>query len=130
MGSAPVRSAASLIGLSLALVACGGAAGPGLSPLRAAVAGLCEAREAAARGEIEGAETIFWDRSHDELHRLAAQAQERDRAAAARVLQAKQLVESALASGSEGEELEELLQELVRAATDAAASLEEEVREC
>ena len=39
---------------------------------------------------------MFFDRSHQPLHELAAAAQERDRAATARLLEAKERVESGL----------------------------------
>lgn len=58
--------------------------------------GLCQAGKAANRGDVAGARAAFFDRSHQPLHELAAVAQERDRAAAARLLEGKERVESGL----------------------------------
>lgn len=59
-----------------------------------AYGGLCSARLAAASGDVSGARRIFFDRSHQPLHELAAQAADRDRAAAARLLEAKEAAEA------------------------------------
>jgi hypothetical protein len=68
------------------------AAAPGDAALRAAVAGLCEAAEA-AKASVPRARAIFYDRSHDQLHELARRAQDRDRAVTAGLLEAKESVE-------------------------------------
>ncbi|HEX2064101.1 MAG TPA: hypothetical protein VHE80_06740, partial [Acidimicrobiales bacterium] len=65
-----------------------------------AYAGLCTARSAARSGEVASAGNAFSDRAHQPLHELAARAAERDRAAAGRLLEAKQAVEGDLAQGS------------------------------
>ena len=62
--------------------------------------GVCQAAEAADHGDATRARSVFFDRSHQPLHELAAAAQERDRAATARLLEAKQRVESGLEKGS------------------------------
>ena len=62
--------------------------------------GLCQAGEAASDGDAAQARAAFFDRSHQPLHELAAVAQEGDRAAAARLLEAKQRVESGLEKAS------------------------------
>ena len=62
--------------------------------------GLCQAAEAARTGDTRRARAVFFDRSHQPLHELAAAAQERDRAATARLLEAKERVESGLERGS------------------------------
>lgn len=58
--------------------------------------GVCQAAEAARTGDARRARALFFDRSHQPLHELAAAAQERDRAATARLLEAKERVESGL----------------------------------
>ena len=62
--------------------------------------GVCRAGEAARQGDPVGARAAFFDRSHQPLHELAAVTQERDRAAAARLLEAKERVESGLEKAS------------------------------
>ena len=57
--------------------------------------GLCQAR-AQAR-QPEAAREIFFDRVHQPLHQLAAEAADADRAVAAKLLEAKQAVERDLA---------------------------------
>jgi hypothetical protein len=64
--------------------------------------GLRRAEERARAGDAAGARREFLDNAHDPLHRLAAEAAERDRAAAARLLEAKQGVERSLDQGSPG----------------------------
>ncbi len=65
-----------------------------------AYAGLCTARSAARSGDVVEARRAFLDRSHQPLHELAAQATERDRAVAARLLEAKEAVEASLGRSS------------------------------
>lgn len=62
---------------------------------------LCAALTAAAGGDLGTARASFQDRVHGPLHDLAAAATETDRAAAARLLEAKQRVEAALASNGD-----------------------------
>jgi len=64
------------------------------------VAGLCAAAEQARDGELESAETTFFDQAHDALHELADEVAGDDRAAAAELLRAKEAVESDFASAS------------------------------
>jgi hypothetical protein len=77
---------------------------------REAVLGLC-----ASVGSLDddpvGAEEAFTDRSHDELHVIAAALQEVDREAAADLLEAKQRVEAGFAGpdGPSAEEMESLI---------------------
>ena len=58
--------------------------------------GLCTAAARARGGDPPGARMLFLERSHQPLHQLAAAAQEKDRAVAARLLEAKAKVEAAL----------------------------------
>ena len=55
---------------------------------------LCEAAASVRRGDPAGARSIFFGRTHDRLHQLAADTGERSRAAAARLLEAKAKVEA------------------------------------
>ncbi len=61
---------------------------------------LCAARSAAARGETAEARRLFVAHAHERLHELAATAGDTDRAAAARLLEAKEAVERDFATGS------------------------------
>ena len=69
----------------------------GVGPLHA---GLCAVRHAAAVGDVADARRIFANRAHHALHELAATTGEHDRAGAARLLEAKEAVESGLAQAS------------------------------
>lgn len=62
--------------------------------------GVCQAADAARQGDPAGARAAFFDRAHQTLHELAAAAQERDRATAARLLEAKERVETGLERSS------------------------------
>jgi hypothetical protein len=94
--------------LSWSLVACGGndASQPTPSPLpsgslgvvtsgaaAAAVQGLCGVRDAP---DAAVAKAAFYDRTHQELHVIAAAVEERDRQAAGSLLEAMQRVEAEL----------------------------------
>jgi hypothetical protein len=76
---------------------------PGSRGPQAAVQGLCEAETLASGGLVGEARRVFQDQSHAYLHELAAQLQERDRALAAQLLEAKQRVESGLQGGANPE---------------------------
>jgi hypothetical protein len=68
------------------------AVAPADQPLVDAVSALCDARRE-ADGAVPAARGIFYDRSHDAMHELARRAQATDRAATARLLEAKNKVE-------------------------------------
>lgn len=59
----------------------------------AAVLGLCDVRDAP---NPSAADSAFFDHTHDELHVIAAATEERDRQAAASLLEAMQRVEAEL----------------------------------
>lgn len=61
--------------------------------------GLCQARAQASQPEV--AREIFFDRVHQPLHELAAEAADADRAAAAKLHEAKHAVERDLADDPE-----------------------------
>jgi cytosine/adenosine deaminase-related metal-dependent hydrolase len=90
--------AATLVALAVVLGAGCGGQGPGsvtadrAAVLREAAAALCTAKRQAA-GDPAAARRSFYDRAHDRLHELARLAERTDRAAAARLLEAKQRVE-------------------------------------
>lgn len=76
---------------------------------REVVLGLCAALEDVGADPAR-AERAFVDRAHGGLHALAAAAEGADRAAAARLLEAKRRVEAGFEDGGPGlAELEELL---------------------
>ena len=60
------------------------------------VAGLCAAAAAARSGDHQGARSLFFDRAHQPIHQLAAAASVVDRAASAKLLESKQVVEDEL----------------------------------
>lgn len=62
-----------------------------------AIAGLCEI-SAEHTDDLNAASEVFFDRSHEELHVIAAAAEVTDRSAAGAVLESKQIVEADLAS--------------------------------
>ncbi|MGH8870451.1 MAG: hypothetical protein ACRDWS_00520 [Acidimicrobiia bacterium] len=64
------------------------------NPYRLAASGLCEASTKAETGDASGAGEVFYDIVHQPLHDLAAETSEVDRAVAARLLEAKEAVES------------------------------------
>jgi hypothetical protein len=84
---------------------------------RLAASGLCEATAKAEMGDTAGGEEVFFDVVHQPLHDLADATAEVDRAAAARLLEAKQAVEAGLDAGQP--DMGEAFQALV-VATDAA----------
>ena len=95
-----------------------------VSDLTDAVAGLCDARAAAAEGNEEDAETIFINRIHQPLHVIAAAVEDEDREQAARLLEAKQAVETLLFEEKlDAEALVTALDELNAATTVALATL-------
>lgn len=55
---------------------------------------LCDASRSAASRDFAGAKIAFSDRAHDPLHTVARALEDVDRAAAARLLEAKQRVEA------------------------------------
>lgn len=59
---------------------------------------LCEVEAKAGAGDTEAARTRFLDDAHQDLHELAEETGQSDRAAAARLLEAKQAVEQGLAT--------------------------------
>lgn len=89
--------------------------------LAAVVEGVCVARDEALDSPEEAA-SVFIDRSHDGLHRLADDVASVDRRIAAAVLEAKQRVELAADAGR-GEALQDSLQELATASGDALRAL-------
>lgn len=94
------------------------------------VTGLCEAASLAASRPAE-AERIFQNEVHVPLHDLAAEVGEADRAAAARLLEAKGSVESALGAGSiEGDALEEELAGLLDATIAGLKTIDVEAPTC
>jgi hypothetical protein len=85
---------------ALAFVAACDGDGGDSSRWSATVAGLCTAADQARSGDTTDARRIFFDESHDTVHRLADRASERDRGAAALLLEAKEEVEAGLDDAS------------------------------
>lgn len=82
-----------------------------------AYTGLCQSHESAFAGEIDDAGRLFYDTAHEPLHELSARVAKRDRTAAARVLEAKAKVESALER--EDQDVARPLAELLRVSREA-----------
>jgi hypothetical protein len=80
----------------IALIFLAGCGSGSDEPYLAAGSGLCDAAMKVETGDAAGAETVFYDTVHQPLHDLAAEVSEVDRAAAARLLEAKEAVESDL----------------------------------
>ena len=94
------------------------------------VTGLCEAGRLAPSRPEEAA-ALFQDQAHVDLHDLAAEVEESDRAAAAALLEAKQAVEADIeADQPDGERLEQDLDELLDAAVAGLRELDVEAPTC
>lgn len=90
------------------------------------VEGLCEAREQLQGERPEDALSSFYDRSHVALHEIAARLSDEDKAAAARLLEAKQSVES----GNTNVVVLRALDELIIATIQGLAELDQQVQGC
>ena len=98
----------SLFVLMVALGACSSGASPAGTtepieraealPLQIAFQGLCDAQVRAEAGDTWGASDFFQDRAHGYLHEFASRISVSDREGAARLLEAKQVVEALLAT--------------------------------
>lgn len=132
------RTLLALLALVL-LGACGGseeertiAAGTEQVPvttLQEAATALCTARDQ-AKADVKRANTTFYDRSHDALHTLARALDSVDRAAAARLLEDKERVETDFRRNASGSELAAGLDALARSTRSGLAALSVEVPPC
>ena len=82
------------------------------------MAGVCETLEVSSNGGE--ARRPFYDQAHDDLHTLAADVTELDRPVAARLLRAKERVESALSAEVPEEQVTAMIQTLVESTQEAA----------
>lgn len=105
---------------------------PRLPPARVAIAldGICAAVDLSMRNRVRGAATVFENEAHDQLHVIAAKVEKKDRAAAARLLETKELVEAAFRERERAPRVTRLLERLQRAAATAARILDEEFAAC
>ena len=102
-----------------------------VSDLTDAAAGICDARRAAATGNVEDAETIFANRSHQPLHVIGAAVEDENREQTARLLEAKQAVETLLFEEQvDAQALVAALDELHTATIDALTTLQIETVTC
>lgn len=136
------RFISTLLAFALLVAACGsegegnddpsplpsGALGP-VTPEAAdeAVRGLCDLRTATDRAE---AEATFLDRSHETLHVIAAATEERDRNAAADLLEAKQRVEADLAGADLPSDFAADVGALIEATRAALEAIEPDAPAC
>lgn len=115
-------SALALVVITAALTAgCGDdsrSTTPPSTPDAGVIAALCAASDMARADDSDGARTIFFDRAHDVLHQLATDVGDDDRGAQARLLEAKQRVETSLSATSTPELVADL-DSLAQAAEDA-----------
>jgi hypothetical protein len=79
---------------------------------------LCSARALAGKGDVPAATARFQD-VHSDLHALASSLSDSDRAAAGRVLRAKQEVEADLAASAPSSDLAADLDTLARVVAEA-----------
>ena len=104
-----VRSVVALVvGPFLGLVACADG-GREPSTYAGAHAGLCSAASTTRTGSALDARATFFNRSHGDLHLLAAELAEKDRAMAARLLTQKQAVEAGPWVDADARQAERLL---------------------
>ncbi len=96
--------------------------GRGEGAYEAAFAGLCAAR-ASAGTDVNSARSTFYDRSHDPLHSIASDLGPVDRALAARLLEAKEAVESDLRADRPPPSLGPDLDRLVQVTAEALVRL-------
>lgn len=82
------------------------------------IGGLCE-MSVEIGDDVVSARTVFYDRVHERLHAIAAEAQEVDAVAAGSLLEAKQLVEADLEESAPPAAYEEHLESLLVVAQDA-----------
>lgn len=136
---AAARATASAATMAVLLSACGSgvvASSPPVGATRlvepataeATVLGLCQVRQQVQVDPVT-AEVTFFDRSHEGLHLIAGAAELVDRDAAARLLQAKQRVESGLMAGG-APSLPSDVDALLEATRDALAALGLEAPAC
>lgn len=122
-----LSSAAAVVILALSTVGCGGSPGPD-DPYASAASGLCDASARAEMGELDMARQAFYDTAHQPLHDLAAEVAEVDRGLAARLLEAKESVESGLES--DGSDLAASFHTLVVAADEALRATDHNPMPC
>jgi hypothetical protein len=97
--------------------------------LREAASALCSARDE-ARGDVKRANATFYDRSHDALHTIARALKPVDRAAAARLLEDKERVETSLRTNAPGPEVAAQLDRLAEVTRIGLAALSVPVPPC
>lgn len=113
------------------VAACGVAADGAPSSPGRIVEALCEARDLARTGDVDGARDVFDDRAHEGLHGWAATLAAADaRSAAARLLEDKQRVEAGFADGVPAEVAARRLDRLIDAAAAAGTATGEETGSC
>lgn len=112
LGAAVVVIAVSWIGVAFM-----GGGGADRSPETDALTGVCETLSvASAGGDVR---RPFYDDAHDGLHALAADVTDLDRSVAARLLRAKERVESALDERFPQEQITAMVQNLAEATQEA-----------
>jgi len=126
--------------LMLAVSACGGSGGASptarsttstavAASLVSAVDGLCLARSQ-VDADPTAVRATFYDRSHDPLHTIARQLEAVDRTVAARLLEAKETVETDVSSQPIAASSAADLDHLIDVATQGLARLSVPVRSC
>jgi hypothetical protein len=127
------------IAVLVAVVATGGAgcgsaedegAPSGELPSSQAYLGVCRALLAARNGDAARARTVFENDAHGPLHELSDQVDEENRAIAARLLESKNAVESAVAKNADADAMRTALERLSAATADAVREVEGEPGPC
>jgi hypothetical protein len=125
------RNVPTLVVAALVAVGCratdpaAGSRSPNERRLQSASQGLCDAQVLVSDGNISDAAEVFEERTHTFLHELADQVQDVDRRAAARLLEAKERLEEALADprGADPGGVAAIITELQRAVSEAASAV-------
>ena len=120
---AAIAAGIAVFGVVTAVLVTRGQDAPARSPL---VDGVCRVASLASDGDVDGAKRVFVSDVHGPLHELAAgAAQSDDRAAAARLLEVKERIESSARGPSVAD-----ADELVTATLDATRAIGKESNTC
>lgn len=132
-----VRLRASVTAVAASILLAAGCAsgppeGPDASAPPAVLAGLCDAREAAAAGDRDGVDDAFLGAAHEPLHELAQQLADADRRdLSARLLEAKNRVEGPLeADAAPPDDLPSRLTEVLEATRTGLSALDRPTPDC
>lgn len=129
VGALAVLAVVCVAGVGVAIAAGSGDEADSPRYAQTLVPDLCALRADVSKAGTEAspARTLFFDRLHEPLHALARDLNSRDRAQAARLLEAKQVIESLLSRGAKPEasrDVDPLITETVNGLTVLGAAPE------